>query len=433
MRNTIELRNGLPIRNGGHILYVFNDHLSYIENLKTFVMDGIKLGHRVLIIDKHIHYQEVKKSLQSTFSKEELENVFFEESGTFYTVNGDFQSGTIAEHFMKFIDSLPHEELKIRTWSRVYWEEQEDIVNNLNQNEKKANELIQDQSILSVCAYDSQQVSGELMIGLLKNHDYFMTDQELIRSQLYIKPKHGVVFPSLSALSKIESEIDFYKRKLDFVHVVSHEVRNPLTIVKAYANLLQLTEPNLKPESHKKLQAIEQYVQIIDQELTHIIETEQMLSNELYVKMELVSPKDVIHEVNELMSIKAAVQNVSYVYHILVSEEDQMLGNLMGLRLILSNLISNAIKYTEEKGEVIFSAITKDRQMELVIKDNGMGMTSKELNSLFEKYGKLNESKSGQGIGLYIVKNLIDQFNGTIHYESQLGSGTKVTVNIPLV
>jgi len=123
---------------------------------------------------------------------------------------------------------------------------------------------------------------------------------------------------------------------------------------------------------------------------------------------------------------------VSYVHHIIIPEDEQFMGNLMGLRLILSNLISNAIKYTEENGEESFSAMVKARHMEFVIKDNGIGMSSNELHALFKKYGKLNESKGGQGIGLYFDKNLIDQFNGTIHFESESGSGTRVTVNIPL-
>ena len=60
-------------------------------------------------------------------------------------------------------------------------------------------------------------------------------------------------------------------------------------------------------------------------------------------------------------------------------------------------------------------------------------MSSKELNTLYKKYGKHNEIKSGQGIGLYIDKNITDRFNGTIHFESELGVGTEVTVTLPLI
>ncbi|TVY01917.1 sensor histidine kinase [Paenibacillus cremeus] len=228
------------------------------------------------------------------------------------------------------------------------------------------------------------------------------------------------------------SEIDFYKSKLDFAHVVSHEVRNPLTVIRGFANILRHSEKNLSPAGLEKLDAIGRYTKAIDQELTHIIQTEQMLSTDLYVKMEWIHPYETVQEVIELMNIKSYVENVQLVTHIELTTSHAMMGNLMGLRLILSNLVSNAIKYAGEQGSVTFSAFAAGDLLRFVVQDNGIGMSSDQLNSLFQKYGKLNEHKNGQGIGLYVVKNLVDRFHGTIQFESELGSGTTVTVDIPM-
>lgn len=431
---TVDLKEGLPVENGGHILYVFSDKSSYIENLVSYVADGIKLNHQVLIVDEIEIFQQVREKLLHQYSDEELESVYFEDNGIFYAVHNDFQSEQIITHFYDIMQELPQPIHMTRTWARVTWREQEELVSKLDEFETLADHNVQGQRIVSVCAYDGTQIPTELMIRSLRNHDYFMTDTELVRSPLYRGSKQSRVLPSLFVQSKIESEIDFYKRKLDFVHVVSHEVRNPLTIINAYANILRNTETNLSSGGLEKIIAIEQHVQVIDHELTHIIETEQMLSNELYMKLEPIYPHATIEDVVDLMTMKSNVENVTFKCHSELKEHHSMIGNQMGIRLILSNLISNAIKYTGEQGRVEFSARVQDNQrIRFVVKDNGVGMSSDQLDVLFEKYAKFDENQAGQGIGLYIVKTLTDRFNGTIHIDSELGYGTEVTVDFPLI
>ncbi|WEG12213.1 hypothetical protein PU629_19155 [Pullulanibacillus sp. KACC 23026] len=98
--NSIELRRGFPVKNGGHILYVFNDDSAYLDNLMTFIMDGIKLGHKVLLLEEMDLYQEIIERLHTVFSRKELENVYFEENGSFYRLNGNFEGGSVAKYLI---------------------------------------------------------------------------------------------------------------------------------------------------------------------------------------------------------------------------------------------------------------------------------------------------------------------------------------------
>ncbi|MFD1676186.1 ATP-binding protein [Alicyclobacillus fodiniaquatilis] len=428
---SIHLKRDLEIENGAHILYVFHNKSCYIDNLVAYVIDGIKLDHLVMIVERSDVYQEVLKRLSRICSKEALQYVFFDDADTFYGVHTEFQTDKIVQHFEDFLKSLPQTNRTIRTWASVVWRAHKDIMSQLIQYENNADDSVKEGRLVSVCAYDEANMPSGLLIDMLKNHDYFMTDTELVRSPLYNRGK--AVFPSLSVQSKIESEMDFYKSKLDFVHVVSHEVRNPLTIINGYANILRTSEPNLSSEGLEKLVAIGHYVNAIDQELSHIIETEQMLSNDLYMKLETIYPFDAIHEVVQLMQTKSFVENVAFVTHLYFDPRYSMLGNLMGLKLILSNLISNAIKYTGEQGTVEFSATVQDYRIQFVVKDDGVGMSRNQLNALYQKYARVDESKSGQGIGLYVVKHLTDRFHGHISFESELGQGTKVTVEFPIL
>lgn len=79
-----------------------------------------------------------------------------------------------------------------------------------------------------------------------------------------------------------------------------------------------------------------------------------------------------------------------------------------------------------------FAAFVQEQQIRFTIKDEGVGMSEDQLKNLFKKYGKFDESRSGQGIGLYMVKSLTDRFKGTIHIQSELGHGTEVVVSFPL-
>lgn len=427
----INIKRDFQVENGAHILYLFEHHASYIDNLLSYVTDGITLGHLVVIIDHIEVYRVVMERLSVLFSEEDLRRVFFDDSHNFYGADAYFHAESVFEYFEQFIRSLPHSDYALLTWARVVWKDQPDISTKIEQFEQVADHSVRAQRLVSVCAYDGGEIDANLFVKMQRSHNYFMTDKELIRSPLYVSDK--TTFPSLAIQSKIESELDLYKSKLDFAHVVSHEVRNPLTIIDGYANMIRSNEHNLTPDSVDKLVSIGHYVAAIDQELTHIIETEQVLSEDLYMRLESINPLDAVHHVIELMKVKSIVQNINFKWSIDPNSRYLMLGNNIGLRLILSNVISNAIKYSVERGTVEFYTEIQNNQIRFTIRDHGMGMSGEQLEAMYQKYAKFNDSRSGQGIGLYIVKNLTDRFNGQIHYESELGRGTTVTIEFPLL
>ncbi|WP_078427956.1 hypothetical protein [Alkalihalobacterium alkalinitrilicum] len=81
---------------------------------------------------------------------------------------------------------------------------------------------------VTVCCYNGNKVPAYIFTEMMRSHPYLMTDKELVKSVLYNQTEE-TVFPSLATQRKIESDLDFYKQKLEFIHVVAHEVRNPLT------------------------------------------------------------------------------------------------------------------------------------------------------------------------------------------------------------
>ena len=106
----------------------------------------------------------------------------------------------------------------------------------------------------------------------------------------------------------------------------------------------------------------------------------------------------------------------------------------MRLKIVLSNLIDNSLKYRDEKKEKPFiriEAAERDDVKLIIVKDNGVGIDQAYLDKIFHMFFRASENSKGSGLGLYIVKETLGKINGSIQVESSLGSGTTFMVRIP--
>lgn len=424
-----KLNHEVHVSNRGHILYLYEDIQSYIANACEFIRTAIELNQIVLFIDTEEIWSIIQQRLGINGSEH---TIFFASSAAFYSSNDTYCCEDILTHFHKTVERFYVEGRQIRTWGHMNQVSKLDAFEELVCYEQEADKAIQDLELLSVCAYSSAEIPVSIGLKMTRSHSYIMTDTEIFVSSLYVEQKQKVVFPSLSEQKRIQSEMDLYKQKLDFAHVVSHEVRNPLTVIKAYCSLLLHKSETLTPEVSYRLNEIKDYVDIIDQELAHIIRTEQMLTNDHLWTKEWVDPLPILEEVVRFMTVKAKSQNQHLLSSVAVTPGQVMHVSKVGLRLIVSNLLSNAIKYNDDNEVVTFEASLENGHLTMRIEDHGSGMTPEQLDNLYIKYSKLNHDKAGQGIGLYMVKKLLDDSSGTIQFESAVGQGTVVRVTIPV-
>ncbi|GGH77165.1 signal transduction histidine kinase [Pullulanibacillus pueri] len=428
----VKLNEIIELSNGGHILYIYEDLECYVNNAVSYILSGIEQNHHLLVIDSSERFLLIKEKLNQTLTQEKLSMVHYINNNEFYRMYGDFHTKKIIHHFEELVQPFWDQNLSLRTWAHVDWKSQKEIECKLKEFEKRADNCVNEAELVSVCAYRAASLTASLQLSMMRRHEYLMTDKELVRSSLYGHSKKTVIFPSLSVQKNLQTEMDLYKQKLDFVHVVSHEVRNPLTVIKAYCSMIMDQNGNLSEEHLIKIRDIKDYVDIIDNEMSHIIQTEQMLSNDLLWKKERVHPLPIVQEVIEFMSIKARTQQQRLHHTIDLQGQALIKANKVGLKLILSNLLSNAIKYSKEKSMITFSLLVEKNNIVIKVKDQGIGMSKEQVDKLFVKYGKLNNEKSGSGIGLYMVKKLVDHFSGSIQFDCQLGRGTEVTVKLPI-
>lgn len=424
----VSLTGDMSITNGAHILYCYNSSSDYINNAASYIQTGIELGHRVIFIEGHERYRSLVDVL--THRRVSVENVMYVASEEFYMTHGSFIFDRIVRNFTDLIQPLLDQNVTFRVWSHPKWRDQEDITSKLVEYESACQRVFSNLGIIGVCAFDANTVSASLQNALLEHHEYFMTDRKLVKSLLYNSDDRAVIPPSLSAMAQLRHEMDLYRQKLDFVHAVSHEVRNPLTVIKAYATII--LERTLDPDTMQKMKSIRDYVDVIDHEIANIINTEQMLGTDSFWHIETINPLTSIRNVISMMEKKASTQNIKLQYTDRLLDSFVIQANSVGLELIVSNLISNAIKYSAEGATVDVDVFTFEGNLVIRVADHGIGMSEGQMYRLFSKYEKMNWDKGGQGIGLYVVKHLIDHFSGRIEFYSKLGVGTEVFVTLSL-
>ncbi|MBM7655279.1 hypothetical protein JOC76_004789 [Neobacillus cucumis] len=187
MTKMFQLSNDLEVSNSAHILYFFEDHNSYLNNMIAYIKAGIERNHHLLIIENKYLYNEAEKKINQLFSKEAQKFIHYIDNYLFYRCYGDFHIHSIVEHFGEILTPFFNEKMNIRTWAHVEWKEQDDISSKLEEFEHLADCSVNESGLMSVCAYSASDVSASLQTGMMKSHEYLMTDQEFVRSSLYRK------------------------------------------------------------------------------------------------------------------------------------------------------------------------------------------------------------------------------------------------------
>ena len=213
----------------------------------------------------------------------------------------------------------------------------------------------------------------------------------------------------------------------EFVANASHELKTPLTSIKGFSETLRYVDDS---ETKNK------FLDIIDKEserLTNLINDILILSNiENIHKMEseYFNPGDVIENVLDMVKSQAYKKSIIIKYNDCFNSE--ILGSKDKFHQLAVNLIENAIKYSNENGVVKIDLTLEEQYFVFKVKDNGIGIPKNDIPRIFERFYRVDKSRStrGTGLGLAIVKHIVKLFNGEISVKSKVGRGSTFTVKI---
>jgi two-component system phosphate regulon sensor histidine kinase PhoR len=236
------------------------------------------------------------------------------------------------------------------------------------------------------------------------------------------------VFHDISRLKELE------KIRQDFVANVSHELRTPLTTIKGYTETL--LDGALKEEvAPQFLQVIQKHADRLTKIVEDLLALSKIESKEFYLKWEPLPLSDLIDDVSDFVKEAAQKKRISLSRSIIPSSLE-VTGDRNYLEQVFINLLDNAFKYTPEGGEISISVVEKgQREIQVSIQDNGIGIPQEDLSRIFERFYRVDKGRSqelgGTGLGLSIVKHIIQAHGGRIWAESQLGKGSTFYFTLP--
>ncbi|RMG95877.1 MAG: hypothetical protein D6705_12625 [Deltaproteobacteria bacterium] len=221
--------------------------------------------------------------------------------------------------------------------------------------------------------------------------------------------------------------------KANFLGAVSHEIRTPLTTVDGFAQLL--LERDLQPAQADDVRLIRTGAQQLLELVTDILDISLIESGELRLEYDQVDPVEVAAQVVE---VHRALVHDKPVRMELEADADVPLVvcDRRRVRQILTNLVSNAIKFTDEGSIVVGVRVSPEgRKVQITVSDTGVGIAPDEIDQIFEEYrqvGSVKRRTKGTGLGLAIARRIAEHHGGTLTCTSVLGEGSTFTLTLPL-
>ena len=222
------------------------------------------------------------------------------------------------------------------------------------------------------------------------------------------------------------------KMRQDFTANVSHELKTPLTSISGYAELIEtgIAKPADVPEFGRKIHVeASRMIQLVNDilQLSHL---DSVSETHAQPDMETVDLLDVAKDCVERQKLNAQRSFISLTY---LGESARVLGNRDQLDELCQNLCDNAIRYNRPGGKVqLITSCTRDGHCTLTVKDNGIGIPKDAQSSVFERFYRVDKSRSkasgGTGLGRAIVKHIARIHNARIKLESEVNVGTTITV-----
>lgn len=224
------------------------------------------------------------------------------------------------------------------------------------------------------------------------------------------------------------------QRKNDFIAIVSHELKTPLTSMKGFIQVMQLkAKRDENAFAHKALEGAERQINKMTSMINGFLDISRLESGKIMMNFQRVQLFDVVEEVIEEYTTMVTSHHIfsDCQSGFFVKIDREKLGH------VISNLISNAIKYSPTGSNIYIACYESDEQAIFKIHDEGMGINESDLPKLFERFYRVESSTmatvSGFGIGLYLSSEIINRHGGKIWAESDLGKGSTFYFSLPLL
>lgn len=237
-------------------------------------------------------------------------------------------------------------------------------------------------------------------------------------------------------LAKLNEELKkLNKVKSDFISAVSHELRTPLTSIKGYASILiagKLGE--LSPSQKERLEKIDKHSNSLAHLINNLLDIARIESGKVQMDIKETALREMLDSIIDIITPQVKEKDISLKINI-KTKIDKIKADRNQLERVFLNLLSNATKFTPEKGKIAIDIEEKDKSIQFSVEDTGIGIPKEDIPKMFEEFFRasnaLDQNIKGTGLGLSLVKKIVEAHNGKIWVESELGKGTRFSFTIP--
>ena len=249
---------------------------------------------------------------------------------------------------------------------------------------------------------------------------------------LPFRDENGEIIAWFGTGTDIEEQKQAIEKRDEFIGIASHELKTPLTTVKAYLEIIGGFKKEPLP------QAVREYVSKAQGAMQKL----QNLVNDL-LDVSKIHAGQLLYdktEFNLVDLVNICVENFNHLYptrKLVCRCEEKIIifGNPGRIEQVIMNLISNAVKYSKDSTEIAIEAYQEENQAIVSLTDSGIGLTEEQKVRIFERFYRVEDKKfltSGLGMGLYISSEIIKSHGGRLKVSSQVGSGSKFSIELPL-
>ncbi|MCB8929456.1 MAG: GAF domain-containing sensor histidine kinase, partial [Ardenticatenaceae bacterium] len=229
---------------------------------------------------------------------------------------------------------------------------------------------------------------------------------------------------------------DANKAKSEFISLVAHELRVPMTSIKGYTDLMNagLAGP-LSDQQKQFLEVIRRNLSRMSSLISDLSDINHIESGRMKFDLKPFDLREVVGDVAD--SLRERIENREQTLHIEIEDDlPEVFADTTRIAQVVSNLMSNANKYTQDGGDITLRAWPNGRYAYVSIQDNGLGISEENQQKLFTQFFRAEDkevrAQAGWGLGLSIVRRMVEAQNGEITFESKLGEGSTFTFTVPL-
>ncbi|KMT21129.1 ATP-binding protein [Clostridium cylindrosporum] len=413
------LVDSIPLFSLGRIITIFITIVSYIT-LYLLIKYPVILKEQMLEI-RYANYK-AKKS-------EEKYRSFFEMSPDYIFIINT-KNNSIVEANKAFIESTGVKNISDIKYNEIFSNNKDMIYNILYKKKLSGLEV-------EMVSKDGEYKEVEINSIVLTEDDY-PVKVLCVGRDLSEKRKMEKIQREKEEKEKLLSEaLEYDKIKTEFFANMSHELRTPLNVILGSLQLVNLNlkkEGNIRGSVEKNNQIIKQNCYRLLRIISNIIDITKFDSNYLHLELKTLNIVSLVEDITLSIVDYARSKEINVEFDTDI-EEFYIKCDSDKIERIILNLLSNAIKFTRANDSIFVNIYDLDESIRICIKDTGIGIPQENLNTIFERFRQVNKSfireHEGSGIGLSLVKSLVEMHGGNIWVESVYGEGSEFYINLP--